>query len=112
MSRGAKLTTEDWMFDISPHHGIERDTVTFMLSCWVMALARYDDWIADDEASDLHYKYNLDADDIERVSNVILNALDGSGISRRLAGRHGFLVSADCQINKDLVFLRLIWESL
>lgn len=109
--RKKKITKEDWMFEMSPHHGIEVDTVVFMLSSWIMALARYDDWIGDEEASDLHYKYNLDADDIERVSTLILNALEGSGLDRRLAGRHGFLLSADCQLNKDLVFLRLIWET-
>lgn len=104
-----KKTSEPWTFDI-PNHGIEDDTVGYMLSHWCMTLAGCDEWLEDDVVDELIEDYNLTLVDIERLSEKILTTIDHIGLAKRLRRRTGFLQSAYCTVDKNLVCLLLIWE--
>lgn len=101
--------TETLVIEINRHHGIEEDTVAYMLSCWVLTLANYEQWLEDDVIEILQEDYNLGADEIERVSSHILNALEGAGVHFKLANRKAFLVGANVEVKRDLACLKLIW---
>lgn len=97
------------IFEIYKHHGINPDTVAYMLSCWVKALANYEKWLEDDVIDELEQEYHLDADEIDDTSAFIVTALEVAGVDDLVHSRKATVDHVSCYIHKDIVNLQITW---
>ena len=97
------------IFDIAKNHGVESDTVAYMLSAWVRALANYEEWLEDDIIEELQDDYNLDASEIEHVSAIILNALEANCIDRLVFERRAFIEDVQAEIGHNVACVKIYW---
>ena len=97
------------IFEIARIHGVDPDTVAYMLSAWVKALANYEEWLEDDIIEELQDDYNLDALDIESVSAVILNALEVNRIDRMMFERRALIEDIRCHVGSNVACVEIYW---
>lgn len=103
------MKNEFLILEISRHHGIDSDTVAYMLQSWVMTLAGGDHFIDAEVVEELQDVYDLSAEQIERASTYILNALEGAGVHLKLANRRAFLYGVNVIVHRDIAELHLFW---
>lgn len=98
-----------FIFEISKRHGIEEDTVAYMLAAWVTALSNFEAWLDTDVVEELQDDYNLDAEQIEYVSSMILDALENTHIPNLVAKRRSMVEDIDCKVSGGLAEMRVVW---